>query len=406
MKSQMTLLTLVSLLWFTSAQGGEQSLLSPEKQNFFKQQQQQIDATYEKLRYDWLSPINLKASSIYEKSASFGGAKDTRQSLSASMAQDLFRSGGITYSIDYAHANKEANSLALSKDIAAINQQLMNAVLTYRKNEIALKQSDLKLKNAQIEIFLKRKQYEAGDIDITFLNNALMNQSNELKNNTALRYALAQQKFEAAKFTDLSIDSLSVPLYTLSQKETFLDEGWNIRYAKALSQSAAQQYGQIKSSYLPKLTLIADAGYLRYDSYAAPTVDYRGNFYDAGLQLSMPLAYNASATSQEAQATYLKQQAQSADTKRQMNALYDQTVALVESYKQTIAITQNNLKYYDELLGATKAAVNAGYKAGYDLQTLQNTRAIEDLEIQINEINIQIQLSQLHHQMQHPQESL
>ncbi|MDP2078082.1 MAG: TolC family protein [Sulfuricurvum sp.] len=386
-------------------QADDASLLSPEKQTYFQQQQHQIDATYEKLRYDWLSPINLNASSIYEKSASFW-AKHTRKNLSAGIAQDLFRSGGITYAIDYAHAKKESDSLALGKEIAGISQQLMNAVLTYRKNEIARKQSDLKLKNAQIEIFLKRKQYEAGDIDITFLNNALMNQSNELKNNTSLRYALEQQKLEAAKLTDLPINSLSIPLYTLTQKETFLEQGWDIRYANALAGSAAQQYGQVKSSYLPKLTLIADVGYQQVDTQSAPSSGYRGNFYDAGLQLSMPLAYNASATSQEAQAAYLKQQAQSADAKRQMNALYDQTVALVESYKQTISITQNNLNYYDELLGATKAAVNAGYKAGYDLQTLQNTRAIEELEIQINEINIQIQLSQLHYQMQHPQESL
>lgn len=405
MKSQSTLVTLISLLWFTSVQADDTSVLSPEKQNYFQQQQHQIDATYEKLRYDWLSPINLNASSIYEKSASFW-AEHTRKSLSAGIAQDLFRSGGITYAIDYAHAKKESDSLALGKEIAGISQQLMNAVLTYRKNEIALKQSDLKLKNAQIEIFLKRKQYEAGDIDITFLNNALMNQSNELKNNTSLHYALEQQKFEAAKLTDLPINSLSIPLYTLTQKETFLEQGWDIRYANALAGSAAQQYGQVKSSYLPKLTLIADVGYQQVDSQSAPAAGYRGNFYDAGLQLSMPLAYNASATSQEAQAAYLKQQAQSADAKRQMNALYDQTVALVESYRQTISITQNNLNYYDELLGATKAAVKAGYKAGYDLQTLQNTRAIEELEIQINEINIQIQLSQLHYQMQHPQESL
>ncbi|MCL4431738.1 MAG: TolC family protein [Epsilonproteobacteria bacterium] len=405
MKSQSTLVTLISLLWFTSVQADDTSLLSPEKQNYFQQQQHQIDATYEKLRYDWLSPINLNASSIYEKSASFW-AEHTRKSLSAGIAQDLFRSGGITYAIDYAHAKKESDSLALGKEIAGISQQLMNAVLTYRKNEIARKQSDLKLKNAQIEIFLKRKQYEAGDIDITFLNNALMNQSNELKNNTSLRYALEQQKFEAAKLTDLPIDSLSVPRYTLTQKETFLEQGWEVRYANALAGSAAQQYGQVKSSYLPKLTFIADVGYQQVDSQSAPSSGYRGNFYDAGLQLSMPLAYNASATSQEAQAAYLKQQAQSADAKRQMNALYDQTVALVESYRQTISITQNNLNYYDELLGATKAAVKAGYKAGYDLQTLQNTRAIEELEIQINEINIQIQLSQLHYQMQHPQESL
>lgn len=224
MKSQSTLVTLISLLWFTSVQADDTSVLSPEKQNYFQQQQHQIDATYEKLRYDWLSPINLNASSIYEKSASFW-AEHTRKSLSAGIAQDLFRSGGITYAIDYAHAKKESDSLALGKEIAGISQQLMNAVLTYRKNEIALKQSDLKLKNAQIEIFLKRKQYEAGDIDITFLNNALMNQSNELKNNTSLHYALEQQKFEAAKLTDLPINSLSIPLYTLTQKETFLEQG-------------------------------------------------------------------------------------------------------------------------------------------------------------------------------------
>lgn len=404
MKLRHILTIALSVLHITSAYGETASLLSPQKQHYYEFQQHQINATYDKLRYDWLSPINLKASSIYEKSASFG-TKDTRQSLSAGIAQDLFRSGGIMYAIEYAHAKKEADTLALGREIATTSQQLITAVLTYRKNVITLQQSDLRLKNAQIEIFLKRKQYEAGDIDITFLNNALMNQSNELKNNTALRYTLAQQKYEAAKLSDLLIESVSIPTYTLIQKEAFVNEGWNTRYSHALALSAAQQYGQIKSTYLPKLTLIADAGYQQYNAQSGLATDYQGNFYDAGLQLTVPLTYNSSAVSQEAQALYLKQQAFTADTKRQMNALYDQTVTLIESYRQTIHITQNNLKYYDELLGATKAAVKAGYKAGYDLQTLQNTRSIEELEIQINEINIQVQLSQLHYQMRHTQES-
>ncbi|MDP2078969.1 MAG: TolC family protein, partial [Sulfuricurvum sp.] len=95
MKSQSTVITLISLFWFTSIHADDTSLLSPEKQTYFQHQQHQIDATYEKLRYDWLSPINLNASSIYEKSASFW-AKHTRKNLSAGIAQDLFRSGGIT----------------------------------------------------------------------------------------------------------------------------------------------------------------------------------------------------------------------------------------------------------------------------------------------------------------------
>lgn len=404
MKSPYALAMILSVLLIATADAQESLLLSPQKQHYYHFQQQQIDSSYDKLYYDWLSPITLKASSIYEKSASLG-TKDTRQTLSAGIAQDLFRSGGITYSLEYAKTKKEADTLALNKEIATISQQLVNAVLTYRKNAVALQQSDLKLKNAKIEIFLKRKQYEAGDIDITLLNNALMNQSSELKNNTSLRYALAQQKYEAAKLSDVAIDTVSIPTYTLTQKEPFLTEGWDIRYSHALAHNAAQQYGQIKSSYLPKLTFIADAGYQRYDAQTFPSFDYRGNFYDAGLQLSIPLTYNGSAAAQEAQAVYLKQQAQTADTQRQMDALYDQTVALIESYQQTIRITHDNLTFYDELLKATKAAVNAGYKAGYDLQTLQNTRAIEELEIQINVINIQIQLSQLHYRMRHTQET-
>ena len=215
MKLRHTFTMVFSSLLITSTWGEEVLSLSDQKQRYYEFQQHQIDAGYDKLRYDWLSPITLKASNMYEKSASFG-TKDTRQTLSAGIAQDLFRSGGITYSIEYAKTKKEADTLALDKEIANINQQLVNAVLTYRKNAIVLQQSDLKLKNAKIEIFLKRKQYEAGDIDITLLNNALMSQSNELKNNTALRYALIQQKYEASKLSNISIESVFITrLYTL-----------------------------------------------------------------------------------------------------------------------------------------------------------------------------------------------
>jgi len=402
MNHPLNIVPFLTLFLAASAFGEDLSLLSPEKQSYYEHQRQQIDSGYEKLRYEWLSPINLKATDIYEKSAI--GSEDTRQSVSAGIAQDLFRSGGITYSIDYAEAKKEADSIGMGKEIATLNQQLYSAVLNYRKNALLLEQSELKLKNTKIEIFLKRKQYEAGDIDITLLNNALMNQSNELKNNTSLRYALAQQKYEAAKLSDHPIEQISLPTFTLTEKETFLQEGWEINYLRSQSQSSIYQYGLTKSSYLPKLTLNADVGLQRYDSQSLSSADYRGNYYDMGLVLTLPLAYNASSAIQEAQSTYLKQQADTADRKRQMDAQYEQSVSRIESYRRTIAITRDNLTFYDELIRTTKAAVDAGYKAGYDLQTLQNTKAIEELEIKINEINMQIELSSLHSMMRHSQE--
>lgn len=403
MKYCCTLPIFIFSLLSSAVVAGDISLLSPEKQRYYEQQQQQINAGYERLRYDWLSPVTLKASNTYEKSASLG-IHDSRQNISAGIAQDLFRSGGITYTIGYAEAKKQADNIGMHKDIAAINQQFINTVLNYRKNILLLEQSEIKLKNDKIEIFLKRKQYEAGDIDITLLNNALMNQSSELKNNTSIRYTLSQLHLEAIKYSDHPIEGTELPIFTLIQKNDFLEEGWSFRYSQAQSQSSAQQYGQTKSSYLPKLTLIADTGVQRFDASELSTTNYRGNYYDMGLQLSMPLTYNSTATIQEAQSLYLKQQAEAADIKRQMGAQYEQSLVRIDSYKRVIAITKDNLKFYGELIDATNAAVNAGYKAGYDLQTLQNTQSIEELELKINEINIQIELATLYSLTRHSQE--
>jgi len=120
----------------------------------------------------------------------------------------------------------------------------------------------------------------------------------------------------------------------------------------------------------------------------------------------MPLVYNASATIQEAQATYLKEAAKTADKKRELNAQYAQVFEKIQSYRDTIAITSKNLILYDELIGILQAGVNAGTKTGYDLQTLKNTKAIEELEIKINEINIQIEFAKLHFSLHPSKENL
>ena len=61
------------------------------------------------------------------------------------------------------------------------------------------------------------------------------------------------------------------------------------------------------------------------------------------------------------------------------------------------ALAQNNLALYDDLIQATTAGVKTGYRSGYDLETLQNTKKIDEYEITINELNIQLELVKLHY---------
>ena len=55
-----------------------------------------------------------------------------------------------------------------------------------------------------------------------------------------------------------------------------------------------------------------------------------------------------------------------------------------------------NLSLYDELISVIQAGVDSGYKTGYDLQTIKNSKAIEEYTIKINELNIELELAKLY----------
>lgn len=377
-----------------SASGDDFSLLSEPKQSLLRYEKENIDAEHEKLRTNWLSPINLSGSYSHNKSAQSNYHNDMT-GISASVSQDIFRSGGITYQIEYADTKQQTRFIQLKQTIASLNSQIFNTLLNLKKSSYQLEQSDLRLKNKEIEIFIKRQLYDAGKVDITELNNALMEKSGELKTRSSLRYALSQLRLELSKSSDIDPDNLILPIFSLIEKERFLNDQFDIAYARSQSETLSHLYDVTRSTYLPSLTLNGTLGYQNYNAKELPT-DYEGDYYTAGLTLNLPLTYNASATIQEAKAAYLKENAATADKARELEATYKQSLELIDNYKDVISITSQNLMLYDDLIKAIRAGVNAGVKTGYDLQTLNNTKSIEELEIKINEINIQLELAKLH----------
>jgi len=214
------------------------ALLSNEKQTILQKQQEMYDAEHEKLRTNWIAPINLNATYEYDKSA-LGDTHSDMKRASASVSQDIFRSGGITYQIDYADAKMQTNSVAMQMQIASLNQQLFTALLNVQKSLLQRDQSQLRLVNQEIAIFIKRHLYDAGKADITELNNALMLKSNELKTYAAAKYAIAQQRFEVTKISNINPETFSIPRFELIQKEAlklaYTYQTWNIERSTAHS---------------------------------------------------------------------------------------------------------------------------------------------------------------------------
>jgi outer membrane protein TolC len=388
------LIFLASLLALEGWAEDSVSLLCEEKQTVLRLQKEVYEAENEKLRTNWIAPLNLSGSYSFDKSAQ-GDYRSTTENVSASINQDIFRSGGILYQIAYADAKKEREILSRLKEIANLNEQLFTALLSYRKTLYQKEQSLQKLKNYEIEIFIKRQLFEAGKADITELNNALMNKSSELKNLVSLEYAMAEQRYEIAKISNIDPASFELPRFELIDEESYVDGQFDLRYTRANTQTLRYSYDVTTTDYLPSVALNAALGYQNYDPINRAG-DYEGRYYNTGVSITLPLTYNASATIQEAKATYLKEAAAAADKQREIRAEYAQSIEKIKSYRSAIAITSQNLFLYEDLIKAIRSGVDAGTKTGYDLQTLQNSKTIEEYDLKINEINIQIELAKLH----------
>lgn len=393
MKNAKTLSFLHFLLFVLPLSAQEAEFLSPQKRELLLQEQNRYESENEKLRNNWIAPLNLGASWGYDKSylGDYGFSKNT----SASITQDIFRSGGIEYQIEYADAKKRADAMALNSQRAALNEEIFTSVLNYKKTLYQKEQSELTLKNQEIEIFIKQQLYDAGKADITELNNALVQQSSQLKNLVTYDYTLAKLKEDVAKISDINPAEFALPTLSLVKKENFLQENISLSYEKLHLESLKGLHGVTKSGYLPSLSVNADVGYREYESKKYTNRE-DGAYYGVGVALNIPLAYNAQATIQEAQATQMKQSAQVADKQRALNASYEQSIALIESYRRYNEVSTKNLSLYDGLISAIKAGVDAGTKTGYDLQIIKNTRAIEELNIKISEIDMQLELAKLH----------
>jgi len=274
-RSLLLLPFLISPLW-----SGDATLLSPQKQEILRQQQTIYESEHEKLRTNWIAPLNLNASYSYDKSAQGDYHSDT-ENLSASISQDIFRSGGITYQIRYADAKQQSAQIAYRQQIALLNQQLFLALLSYQKNSVLLEQSQKRLDNKEIEIFIKRQLYDAGKVDITELNNAFMEKSNELKNLISLKYALSEQRGEIQKVSDITPETFTIPRFELIDKEEYVKEQFDLQYAQAQSVTLKNLYEVTATNYLPRVALNADVGYRNYDPKEL-SGDYNGHYYSAG----------------------------------------------------------------------------------------------------------------------------
>ena len=373
----------------------ELDLLQKDKKELRQIEKEVIQKKYEGAKDDWIGTINLNSG--LTRSHSFSKESDSfNKSVSIGFSQSVYESGGIEFGIKYAKDELNSETIAWENKNVEILQTIYETLLTIKKLKLQIEQSDYSLKNKDIELVLKKIQYEAGRVDIIELNNAIMSKNNQQKENISLKNSLKDKEYELSKYTSFKPNEIEIIDFKIIDKEKFLRDNLNIRYENSRVELLDTSYNQLKSSYLPKVSLNTNAGYSDNNDLTK-NADEQSKNGSVGLNMSMPLFdITKDAKLEKSKLEVLKQKVNVTDIKNELVYEYEQILAQINTYDEYEKTIDSNLKLYDDLIMVNKSSNSAGMTSDFDLEILQNTKIINEYDLEINDINKKLQYSKLY----------
>ncbi|MDX4025770.1 TolC family protein [Aliarcobacter skirrowii] len=392
----------IFLLTFTYLFANEDDLklLKDDKKEYRKLDKESILKKYDYSKNSWIGTINLDAS--VSTTHPFDKSKDDNYSKQASIGftQSLFESGGIWSKIDNAKSTFDYDLLSWENENSELLLSIYSTLLEIKKLKYQQFQNRIKYENKDIELIIKKIQYEAGKSDIIELNNAVMSKNIAYRDVISVENSLKQKELELAKYTDLKYENIEILDFKPISKEDFLEKNFSLLKEDARVAILNSSYKIDRSKYLPKLTLNANARYSNTkDDFNNMLSDTRkeDSQSTASLNFSMPLFdYNMSSKLQESKIEVLKQQTYLNDLKSDIESDFEQILTKIDTYEKISKSIDDNIKLYEDLIKANRVSNQAGMTASYDLEILENSKKINEYDLLINDINILQEYSKLY----------
>ena len=389
-------LIVCSLLSVTTLFSAEpDDLLSALKKGSFDAQLEKNSADSGQLEYSWINPITL--SYDYSHSNQFDRTQINR-SLSIRVDQPIFKSGGIWYAIKYAKASRSVGELGIEVQRKAAIKQAVSTLYNIKKSELQVSKQKLLIANDKIDIERKKEQYLSGDLDGSFLDQAILKKNQDSIALFSLEESMVQLRESFKNLSDADPDKIEPPHFTLIEKSTFLKN--NIELALAKEQIVQKDYFNTMTwtRYMPTLSLQGSLvkPYKNGSIYLSGFPNATKSYYTYGFRISMPIDVTSYHTIESTRADYLRAKIERDDKKREAENLYKAALKRLEVIEKKIELAKEDERLYASLIESTKEKVEAGEMTLFDLHTMENSMSIRKIDIKIYEIEKQLVLLDLY----------
>ena len=368
-------------------------ILSDPKESLFDYRYQGNELQSDMLSKSWINPVTVRYGKDYTTRFKTGTI-DT-SNFSVYIDQPIFRSGGIYYAIKYAGALRNANRI----DITLQRRQMIGdaVAILFKLKRIRLEQEKMKyqIRNDAIDIQQKRDSFEAGILDSSFLDQAILKKSQDETALLEMQLNEMELKQRFAILSDKNPDKLKLPKLKLIDKQNYTHENLELKRdsMRALEMNYKEKVTWAK--YLPTVSL--QGQYSNGDLNSLfPSPNLNESYYNYGFTVSMPIDINAFSDIELSKVEKLQAATEVIDRKNKVKEEYDWIRNSLHIFDRKISLARKDEKIYGNLYKVTKNLAQAGENTMLDADVMKNSQQIRRLDQCIYSIDKQIQLLKLY----------
>jgi len=398
----LNLLITLSLLCSTQLLAKEETkdldkYISQNKKEQFEADYQKNEAESSKLRDSWIAPVNLNYR--YEKSNPYDN-KQKQKSAGIAIDQPIFQSGGIYYGIKFAQASRDYGDFSVDVTKRKLIKNAISLLMQIKQIELKESKQKLQIQNSEISLAQKKEQYLNGQLDSGFLNNAIIERNIVIQALYDIQTNKQKLLSEFKAISDVHPNDLMIPYLETLSKQEYLAKNIILNMSKSEIERNGYNKNVTIAKYLPRINIVAGYNWQKSEDQSffsgSGTVSQETNYYNYGFRATLPLDINTFRDIEVSQVDYLKSKLVIEDRRRELTATFEQVMHNIENYDNKKQLSRENTDLYKELLDQTTDLYAAGYKTKYDVDLLQNSVDIENMNIQIFEIDKQLELLTLY----------
>jgi len=381
-----------SLTILSSSYADELSdILSYNKNLLFEYEFQSNTAQSDILEYSWINPVMFQYSKSFTDQ--FKDKTVGTGSFSIGIDQPIFRSGGIYYAMKYAKASRGANQTQITLKKREMIGEAVKILFEIKRLKLTLKKQKLLVANDLIDIRQKKESYEAGFLESSFLDQAILQHSQDETKYLETEMLILELEKKFALLSDKNPNKIKLPKLKLISAERY--KGTNLELARDRLRVKEKSYNAKMSwsKYLPAVSL--QGRYTDGDlnpMFDRPDSNLQEKYFSYGYAITMPLSINMFSEIKLAKVEHLKAKTEVMERKKSIDKEYRLVQRKVAVILKKIKLAKKDEKLYNRLYKSTKNLEKAGEKTSLDTSMMHNSLQIRKLDQKIYYLDKQIEL--------------